>query len=55
MGKLKSAKELANLEKELTAQLDNFNGSKTERKRIESKLKGIRSQLECLVDEDNTK
>ena len=55
MGKLKSAKELANLEKELTAQLNNFNGSKTEKMRIKSKLKGVRSQLECLVAEDNTK
>lgn len=55
MGKLKSAKELANLERELTAQLANFNGSKSERKRIEGKLKSVKNQLESLVDEDNTK
>lgn len=55
MGKLKSAKELANLEKDLVKQLESFTGSKADRKKLESKLKSLRNQLSKLDDEDNTK
>lgn len=52
---IKSARELKNLKVQYEKELENFVGSKGEKRKLEGKLKGVIKQIKDMDAEDNTK